>query len=132
MIEALPVYRCGELAAFTYVDADDFERLSAYRWTMGKDGVPRAMIDGRNQTLHREVAGLLPGEGKAVHHINEDRFDNRRDNLKVCADRDEHGAQPHPRKEALVRAKMRLIVAENPGWPRHVGSVLGPKEEVAA
>ncbi len=39
--------------------------------------------NGRMQLLHRHVMGLQPGDKRQVHHINEDKKDNRRANLQI-------------------------------------------------
>lgn len=33
--------------------------------------------------MHREIMGLVKGDGQEVDHINRDRHDNRRENLRI-------------------------------------------------
>lgn len=64
---------------FTLVDADDAEDVLRYRWCKGKHGYVSARVDGRRRYLHRWLMGELPG---TVDHINCNKLDNRRCNLR--------------------------------------------------
>ncbi|HEM8998853.1 TPA: HNH endonuclease [Burkholderia cenocepacia] len=70
------------------VDDEDFERLSAVTWWVRKDGyVSRTvMVDGVKTSLkiHRMVLNLQAGVPFLVDHINGNRADNRKANLRVC------------------------------------------------
>lgn len=68
------------------VDDDDYEWLSQRKWCSSKgyavryDGQRRKMLP-----MHREI--LNAPDGMDVDHINGDRLDNRRANLRVCPHR---------------------------------------------
>lgn len=73
----------------TRLDEEDFACLGHLRWRVVNSlyayigrGVRR---DGRRSTelLHRRICGLSFGDPREVHHVNGDRFDNRRSNLEV-------------------------------------------------
>jgi len=73
------------------VDADLFEELNKYRWFLANDGYARrtkevAKIDGKRVVkaylMHREVLGTP--RGMITDHINGNKLDNRKANLRVC------------------------------------------------
>lgn len=73
---------------FALVDDEDYERLNGYRWYLGNSGYAGRTTKGRGGrkiTMHREVLGLAPGDKKQADHINGNRLDNRRRNLRECS-----------------------------------------------
>jgi hypothetical protein len=86
--------RDGSVRAYALVDASDADRTSQWRWCLGHEGyaVRNQEVDGRTVQflLHRELCGLVKGDGLAVDHRNRNRLDNRRANLLVGKHRD-HG-----------------------------------------
>ncbi len=71
--------------AFTIVDAADYDRLMKYRWRVSEKGYAmRTQTDkgkASGVTMHRML--LDPPKGFMPDHINGDRLDNRRCNLRV-------------------------------------------------
>lgn len=67
------------------VDDEDFEWLSRYKWCYTKAGyaVRASRINGKRRTvyMHREI--LQAPAGLEVDHINGDKLDNRRSNLRI-------------------------------------------------
>jgi hypothetical protein len=95
--------RDGSVRARALVDAEDYEVLSGYRWHQTNWGyvvrnVPRSQRgDGSSLILmHRQIMGLKSGDRTEVDHINRDRLDNRRANLRL-ATRDENAQNISPR-----------------------------------
>ena len=64
------------------VDEEDFEELSKHRWSFDGRYAIR-MEDGKKIYLHREA--LKVGEGKVTDHVNRDRLDNRKSNLREAS-----------------------------------------------
>lgn len=78
--------RDGSIRAYALVDAADAEWANQWRWSLGKGYALRiGCAGGSRQTilLHRELLGLSPGDGLEGDHINRDRLDCRRANLRV-------------------------------------------------
>jgi hypothetical protein len=79
--------RWGEVKAYALVDADDYEWASRWRWTLSRYGyaLRRETRNGHLDTifLHREILGLAKGDERQGDHINRDRLDNRRANLRA-------------------------------------------------
>lgn len=77
----------GAVVAWAKVDDGDFVRLSQWSWCFGTKGyvIRCERTDGVNHTfrMHREVLGLSLGDGTNTDHINRNKLDNRRRNLRV-------------------------------------------------
>lgn len=73
---------------FAVVDSEDYDWLSQYRWQ--KHGLFYAVgyVDGKSVLMHRFIMGAK--KGQQVDHINGDKLDNRRSNLRFCTDSQNH------------------------------------------
>src|SRR4051794_12209158 len=72
----------------TIVDREDFERYGHLKWFACREGYAARSVnraDGGVDTilLHRLIAGAEPWED--AHHRNENKLDNRRNNLKLLS-----------------------------------------------
>jgi hypothetical protein len=68
--------------AYAYVDAADYEWLSQYRWYVYNGGYAARREKGKVILMHREI--MQPPEGMVVDHIDINRANNCRFNLRVC------------------------------------------------
>lgn len=75
----LPVRLGGREVAVTVVDAAVADALGRWKWCLNGRGY--AM--GSPGLLHRVVLGLEKGDGSEVDHLNRDKLDNRRTNLRL-------------------------------------------------
>lgn len=83
--KGIPLHdRDGTIRAFAVVDADDFERLAGFNWSLTGGGYVRRRCGTRMVKLHREILGLRRGDKLDADHKNRDRLDYRRANLRVC------------------------------------------------
>lgn len=73
------------------VDDCDFELASIYTWYVDRHGYVKRSIHRRNEvgkktcvkvSIHREI--MKPDKGILVDHINGNKLDNRRSNLRLC------------------------------------------------
>jgi hypothetical protein len=85
--------RDGVVRAFTMVDADDYPLVSLNRWFRLSAGAPYAVrYEGgrppkrRAVWLHRLLGGLRQGDPRQVDHINRDKLDNRKANLRIVTE----------------------------------------------
>jgi hypothetical protein len=74
--------------AVTTIDESDFERLSQLgNWHLNSGYAHGRRPDGSAAYLHREVLQLERDDPRVVDHINGDRLDNRRANLRIVTRR---------------------------------------------
>lgn len=67
---------------YVIIDSDDVERVTEYPWHLHKYGYAVASINGKSITLHRFITNAPPDQ--FVDHINRNRLDNRKSNLRFC------------------------------------------------
>jgi hypothetical protein len=65
---------------YAYVDAEDFEWLNQWRWHVCGSGYAGRHENGKLIFMHRAI--MKPPKGMVVDHINGNRFDNTRANLR--------------------------------------------------
>lgn len=73
---------------FATIDAADWDRVKAYKWNVDSDGYAyssQPKEKGGNIMLHRFLLNLPKRNGVCVDHINGDRLDNCRENLRPCS-----------------------------------------------
>lgn len=64
------------------VDRCDFEFLNEWNWYLGLEGYAQTHQNDRLVRMHRLL--LNPPEHLECDHVNGDRLDNRKSNLRVC------------------------------------------------
>lgn len=74
----------GEVVAHAVVDEED-AWVAKHRWYLDASGYVRRDSGRRCTRLHRDLLGLMPGDGRAVDHRNGDKLDNRRANLRIAS-----------------------------------------------
>jgi hypothetical protein len=76
--------RAGAVRAIALVDDEDAARLSGYRWCLTSHGYAQRGTNANGVFyLHREVLNLDRGDGVVVDHVNRNKLDNRKRNLRV-------------------------------------------------
>ena len=71
-----------------FVDDEDYEILNSYKWNVDKRGYA-ARADYINKKviairMHRQVLGLVKGDGVHVDHKNMNKSDNQKLNLRMA------------------------------------------------
>jgi hypothetical protein len=71
------------------VDDEDLSHLSRFKWRHDSQGyvvrsrrVSETQIRTKNVYMHREIMGFP--DGLEIDHINLDKLDNRKENLRIC------------------------------------------------
>ena len=71
----------GNYRAECLIDLEDIIELKQYKWYLDSVGYVRTTIDKKKIRLHRFL--LKPPTNMVVDHINNNRLDNRRENLRI-------------------------------------------------
>lgn len=65
-----------------YFDLDDAEEILQYCWSVDSSGYPSASINRKNVRMHAFL------DCKQYDHINRNKLDNRRENLRLSSEQD--------------------------------------------
>lgn len=123
---------------FATVDDEDYEWLNGMRWYISTCGYARSNLYSpkdkkcRNVYMHKMLLKASPEN--QVDHINRNKLDNRRSNLRVCT-AIQNGGNTSFRKSNKSGYRGVCFVKESNKWRSYVGiEVLGhfqSKEEAA-
>lgn len=69
-----------------YVDTEDYNKIKSFRWYIDKDGYVVGYVGGKMVKLHRFIIDCP--QDKVVDHINRNKLDNRKSNLRICSVKD--------------------------------------------
>ena len=90
----IPLKQRGQIAAYALIDAEDYDALARWSWALNDKGYAQRSTTVRgkriNHRMHREILGLVAGDGLEVDHINGDPLDNRRANLRIVTHAENH------------------------------------------
>lgn len=91
----------GVIRGYVLIDAADAELVNQWRWHLRPDGYAardNEVVDGKRiaRLLHRELLGLQNGNPLEVDHIDRNRLNDRRSNLRIANHADQ--MQNHSRQ----------------------------------
>lgn len=124
--------RDGSVRAYTTIDAADADWAGRWAWCLSDGYAIRTAREGGRRKiirLHREILGLVPGDGLEGDHISKDRLDNRRSNLRIVTKRqnpqnqsNRHGSTSQYRGVSWSAAHLKWVARVSSGDKRiHLG-----------
>ena len=82
-VAALPVTVPGaQRLGLAVIDPNDQPAVDGHCWSVAREQYATTTIDGRTVRLHTHLMGPLPDGADVVDHLNGNRLDNRRLNLR--------------------------------------------------
>lgn len=93
---------------FTKVDDSTFTKYEHLSWYLSDTGYAMRKTSEGSIRLHRLVAGTP--EGKVTDHLNGDRLDNRKSNLRVCTQKENAQNRKGTKGYAWDKAKSKWVV----------------------
>jgi len=67
-----------------YFDIEDYNRIKYHCWFTNDAGYIVTNLNGRIERLHRFLLMCSPHDGVEIDHKNRIKYDNRKDNLRIC------------------------------------------------
>lgn len=72
------------------VDDEDFEMLSQWKWHCSAIGYAVRSVwapttPGESVRMHRQILGLVAGDGQEVDHFDENKLNNQKSNLRLVS-----------------------------------------------
>lgn len=103
------------------IDASDFAKVSKYKWHLSDTGyaVWRGLVNGTRKTvrMHRLIADTP--EGLVTDHINRNRLDNRKHNLRIVTQRENLQNRDHGKGYWYQKQNKNWVVEIN---GKHIGA----------
>ena len=87
----------GKNGGYAKVDAVDYKEIMTHSWHKNSQGYVKGTINGKNVLMHRYI--INAPNNKQVDHINGDKSDNRRTNLRLVTNA-ENSQNKRKRKNA--------------------------------
>jgi hypothetical protein len=87
MTKQIPLGGKDGVGKFALVDDEDYERISKYNWFIQYGyAITNIRKNGKQITIrmHREVLGLLPEDKNVPDHIDFNRLNNQKNNLRIA------------------------------------------------
>ena len=84
-VRHIPLTHHGSVVAYALVDVADYKWLARWKWQLNSRGYAiRSSRKGGTWLMHRQILGLHRGDPRHGDHINRDRLDCRRGNLRIA------------------------------------------------
>lgn len=97
-MKQIPLSGIRGMGKFAIVDDEDFEIVSKYRWHLGTDNyvINRNHFNKKKKTIRMHRLVINAKDGQQLDHINGDRLDNRKCNLRFSTQHENSLNSRHP------------------------------------
>ena len=88
---------------YMLIDTEDFEKVSKHTWYKDSWGYGHSFINGKHKRCHNLIMGKAP-DGLVTDHINRNKLDNRKENLRFCSHYvNTHNRDPYVKQRKIFR-----------------------------
>jgi hypothetical protein len=108
----IPIHGRTGIVAWAKVDQSDAENVSRFRWNLQNGYARRGLA---RIGMHREIVGELDMTVD-IDHINGDKLDNRRANLRRCSRSTNRQNSPKPRRSRATSSKYLGVTRKGTSW----------------
>ena len=107
------------------IDPEDAPLFEAFPWKVSAAGYLAVKKDGRTALFHREI--LRAPKGLQVDHVNGDKLDNRKENLRlVDQSQNQTNTPKRAHKSGFTHSRYKGVSKAKSGWvARHGKNYLG-------
>lgn len=97
-------YKCEPIAK-AIIDLDDIEKVSKYKWYVDKNGYIRHDYKDGTIYLHRYIMNVHHyfAPDNYIDHINMNKLDNRKSNLRLCTNKENMENTPAHKKKFPIK-----------------------------
>jgi hypothetical protein len=88
----MPRVKLSNGRGYALVSSEDLAKVSRHSWRLGSDGYALSTVNGKSVRMHQFVMGR--GRGDVIDHVNGDKLDNRRRNLRVATTQENSRNRP--------------------------------------
>ena len=93
------------------VDDEDYPLLSRFKWYVSDTGYAiTQMRDAKHLKMHHLVWGAIEQRKLVIDHLNNDRLDNRKSNLRLCSQEDNTNNRKDTKGYCWDKSKNKYIV----------------------
>lgn len=131
------VRRDGTVVGHAKVDAEDAYLVANYTWRLHSYGYATVKSGGVQLLMHRLIMGLKSGDDAQVDHINLDKLNNQRSNLRLATNA-QNGQNVPARKSSSPfrgvswdRRRKAWKVTVDCGPRQHFGGLHASEEQAA-
>jgi len=91
------------------IDATDYDWLNQYTWHVISNGYAKAWVKDDMMFMHRLILGLKRNDGIRTDHINGNKLDNRRSNLRIATRSQNRANTKHYKKRSPNASRFKGV-----------------------